>query len=214
MGNSLPDCKRCVCYTCGFTGICHCPLADPFTKAKAVLKHSCDNFTPADDDEIYCLIGPSGSGKTTIAKKLEKNGYNIIHSYTTRKPRKKKEWGHTFADSYTHNESVIAHNIFNGEHYWAEKEQYEGRGKSIYIIDLPGYAQLKATVSDKVVGIYLDVSPDVVAQRMELDGRTDITERLAHDKVAFADPAFDVRVDANRELSKVLADVENVIRSG
>ena len=47
-------------------------------------------------DKIICLVGPSGSGKTTIAKELEKEGYNIIHSYTDRKPRVENEWGHTF----------------------------------------------------------------------------------------------------------------------
>lgn len=49
-------------------------------------------------DKLILLVGPSGSGKTTIAKELEKEGYNIIHSYTTRKPREPNEWGHTFVD--------------------------------------------------------------------------------------------------------------------
>lgn len=47
-------------------------------------------------DKIICLVGASGTGKTTIAKELDKLGYNIIHSYTTREPREENEWGHIF----------------------------------------------------------------------------------------------------------------------
>ena len=47
-------------------------------------------------DTIFCLVGPSGSGKTTVAKALEKHGYNVIQSYTTRPRRSENEWGHTF----------------------------------------------------------------------------------------------------------------------
>ncbi len=47
-------------------------------------------------DIIICLVGESGSGKSTIAELLEKEGYNYIKSYTTRKPRYKGERGHIF----------------------------------------------------------------------------------------------------------------------
>lgn len=50
--------------------------------------------------KIINIVGKSGSGKTTIAKELEKLGYNIIHSYTTREPREENEWGHTFINDW------------------------------------------------------------------------------------------------------------------
>jgi guanylate kinase len=37
---------------------------------------------------MIVIIGPSGSGKTTIANMLQKRGYKLSISYTTRKPRK------------------------------------------------------------------------------------------------------------------------------
>ena len=49
-------------------------------------------------DKLILLVGASGSGKTTIAKELEQKGFNVIHSYTTREPRKPNEWGHIFID--------------------------------------------------------------------------------------------------------------------
>ena len=36
---------------------------------------------------LYLLMGPSGSGKTTTCKELEKRGFTIVPTYTTRKPR-------------------------------------------------------------------------------------------------------------------------------
>lgn len=79
-------------------------------------------------DTIFCLVGPSGSGKTTVAKALEKHGYNVIQSYTTRPQRSDNEWGHTFVTAIYSDkppwvmDNVIAYNEFAGNHYWATKE--------------------------------------------------------------------------------------------
>lgn len=211
MGKMLPDCKRCACNICGYTGICHCPLADPKCKTKVLVASNCDNFTPIDDDVIFCLIGPSGSGKTTIAKMLEKDGYNIIHSYTTRKPRKRNEWGHKFAKDFTPNGEVIAHNVYNGNHYWAEKGQYEGRGKSVYIIDPPGFEQLKEAVDVKVVGIFMTAPPVTLIERMSDEGRECIEERINHDVKMFAAVQTDWAVDAKRGINEVYADINSIL---
>lgn len=134
-------------------------------------------------DKIVCLVGASSSGKTTIAKELEKLGYNIIESYTTRSAREIGEWGHTFLrdwfGSYTNGvftgvekptpegdgligyidiDEMIAH--FNDyekdEHYFATYEQYQGKGTSIYIVDPQGAEQVKENVKDaEVITIFL-----------------------------------------------------------
>jgi guanylate kinase len=78
-------------------------------------------------DKIICLVGPSGSGKTTVARGLEKEGYNIIQSYTTRKPRFEGEWGHTFIEEYKllpgiglPKDMIAYFNSYNsGHHYFA-----------------------------------------------------------------------------------------------
>jgi len=98
-------------------------------------------------DKIVCLVGPSGSGKTAVSYELEKVGYNVIHSYTTRPPREENEWGHIFVDEMPPGPK-IAYTYINGYHYWATPEQYKGKGTSIYVIDPPGVEYLKQHVDD------------------------------------------------------------------
>lgn len=128
-------------------------------------------------DKIICLVGASGSGKTTIAKKLEKEGCNVIQSYTTRPKRHENEWGHTFVKDIPRKwqklkesnnwklegmildtTNMIAHQELYGYHYWATKEQYQSKGTSIYVIDPKGAEQVKKNVKDaEVVTIFLTV---------------------------------------------------------
>lgn len=146
-------------------------------------KHSCGNFTKEESckDTIVCLVGASGTGKTTIAKELEKEGYNIIQSYTTRKKREQSEWGHIFITDWypieingtfvgvenremptlgmtnKHRCIDIDHMIayFNdynkNEHYFATIDQYKNKGTSIYIVDPDGTEQVKRSVKDAEV---------------------------------------------------------------
>lgn len=53
---------------------------------------------------VLLLVGKSGSGKTEIANQFRQRGYDVLQSYTTRKPRNENEWGHLFCseDEYEH----------------------------------------------------------------------------------------------------------------
>ncbi|AFS78458.1 putative guanylate kinase [Gottschalkia acidurici 9a] len=143
-------------------------------------------------DRIINLVGSSGSGKTTISKKLEKIGYNIIHSYTTRKPREINEWGHKFISrqeildmfnincipkeeiinkkisiELKTNPRVIAHKELYGEHYFATIEQYKGKGTSIYVIDPEGAEVINKTVKDaEIITIFLQCDKSVREDRL------------------------------------------------
>lgn len=143
-------------------------------------------------DLIVCLVGASGTGKTTVAQELEKMGYNIIQSYTTRPQRYPNEWGHTFIDLTKKDASILREhygelygvewdgNIIRRadmiakfdkyesmEVYFATYEQYRNKGVSIYIVDPDGARQVMGNVRDaKVRVIELDVGKELREQRL------------------------------------------------
>lgn len=205
-------------------------------------------------DKIICLVGESGSGKTTLCQELEKGGYNIIKSYTTRKPRHEGEYGLIFTTrgktaraegikyiykrhldsaiqfSLSSSKNIIAYTFYDGEHYFATKEQYQGKGTSIYVIDPVGIQELLKKVKDaEIAVIYLKTERWIRACRMwhrkyknspsiwpephdwgDIDG--EIKQRINHDRKAFEIVQCSFAVDANRKVEEVLEDIKEIIR--
>lgn len=106
---------------------------------------------------LFCLIGASGSGKTTLALELEKQGYKILYSYTTRPKRRNNEWGHIFiSTSEFESNTFVAYNCFNGHWYGVTIQQIEGN--DIYIVDPKGYYNLRLGYrgNKRIIPIYID----------------------------------------------------------
>lgn len=200
-------------------------------------------------DKIICLVGESGSGKSTIAELLEKDGYNYIQSYTTRKPRRKREKGHIFVRNVPtmatddgegdfnreiDKRDMIAYTFYNGNHYWATKEQYKNKGTSVYVIDPAGIKYLKERVTDaEIVIIYLKCDECKRLVRIINRNYNKVThsgisvnehrrivttikhkakERLFNDREAFKIVQCDYVVDANRPVKEVLKDIKDIIK--
>ena len=204
-------------------------------------------------DRIINLVGPSGSGKTTISKELEKIGYNIIHSYTTRKPRELNEWGHKFisrkeildmfninctskeevinkriSTELDINPKVIAHKELYGEHYFATREQYEGKGDSIYVIDPEGAKVIDKTVKDaEILTVFLQCDKLIREDRLykrylkntSIQEMSDtqsivlkINERIEKDKEIFKLCKCDYVVDVNRGIEEIIKDITIIIK--
>lgn len=186
-------------------------------------------------DRLILLIGPSGSLKTTIAKELEKH-YNIIQSYTTRKPRHKDEWGHTFInyanyktedyegskkkievineEGKTDTYIALAYMESYDDIYFMTQEQYKNKGTSIYVVDAGGAEMVYENVKDaSVLAIFLTCDRNERMYRMlnRGDSMDDVEYRLKKDASIFSRCKCDFVIDANRNLDKVFADVVNII---
>jgi guanylate kinase len=185
-------------------------------------------------DKIVCLVGASGSGKTTIAKELEKAGYNVIQSYTTRPPREPNEWGHIFIElpdgskwtnlPYSKND-LIAYTIYDGYEYFALKQQYQGKGTSIYVIDVAGVNMLREKVKDAdIMVIYIQADKEYRKNRMIrrynmthsdsilIDGKMeDLERRMDNDYKAFKIIPCDYVVDNNGSLEEAVQAVKNIM---
>lgn len=193
-------------------------------------------------DKIICLVGESGSGKSTIAEQLEKEGYNYIQSYTDRPKRDELEKGHIFITEAEYfqatiqsefNHNWIAFTFYNGHHYFATKEQYKGKGTSIYVIDPVGVKYLREKVTDaEIVVIYLKCDEYTRFKRMvdrsynkvthsgvSINERRRITttirhtadKRIINDREAFKIVECNYTIDANRSIENVLYDVKSII---
>lgn len=142
--------------------------------------------------KMILLIGPSGSGKTATAEYLqEQYGLTAVASYTTRPPRRATENGHTFIteDEFDKLQGLVAYTNFANYRYGVTKEQIDNN--DIYIVDLYGAQTLKKlyTGEKDFLVFYLDVAPEVCAERMIArgDGGLEVANRLENDKTAFID---------------------------
>jgi guanylate kinase len=182
-------------------------------------------FKVPTNDVIICLVGESGAGKTTIAKMLGQLGYNAIQSYTTRPRRFPKEWGHVFVSEsewlkaekaeIAGANNVLAPNKIGDYHYWGYRQQYQGRGISIYAVDPAGVKLLRTSINDaEIIVIFLKADLDTRTNRMYEEGRSiqDVSERITLDRKTFSITSCNWVIDANGSLEQTLDLIQLIIK--
>ena len=147
-------------------------------------------------NKALILAGPSAVGKTTVALVLEKYGFELLRSATTRAPR-----GDGRDDEYiyiSHEEflerisrgEMLEHTEFAGNLYGTPKSEGDrvlSKGKlPLMILDLCGVKTLTSKRLDfRAVAIYLWDYPSVIEERLRLrysgfeDGEARLQGRLA-----------------------------------
>ena len=141
---------------------------------------------------LILILGRSGCGKNYIATKLERKGYNLVKSYTTRPIRQDDPNDintHTFispdrVDDYK--DDIVADTTFNGAYYFATRQQLNTA--DIYILDKAGLECVCKNYHDrKILAFYIDCDSSICAERMSKRGDSDeaIMSRLQHDMKAF-----------------------------
>jgi len=179
-------------------------------------------------DKIICLVGASGSGKSTIANRLGELGYNVISSYTTRPPRYEGEDGHIFVDEgeflrqsalnrVDFDQEIIAYTNYNGNRYWATREQYRNKGLSVYVVDVDGVNMLKTTVNDAEILVFVvwadeKLRVNRMLNRIDYAGGN-ISRRLHNDKLEFFCIPCDYFIQNNRPVEEVAFTIDQIVRS-
>lgn len=169
--------------------------------------------------KVYVLMGYSGSGKTEIAKELEKHGYDVLQSYTTRQPRYEDEYGHMFCSveeykQFEKNGEVAAYSLIEGNHYFSTVDQIRNsNNRLLYVCDPDGIRDLKEKITDiEFITIYIKVDKKTRMRRMHERGDTvdKILSRVTTDGIKFAKKRYDYQV-INYEFDKAVKIIKNII---
>ena len=147
------------------------------------------------------LVGKTACGKSTTAKLMEKLGYQRIVTDTTRPKREGETDGIDYhfrtqdefdvlKEAGYYAESVDYEAAFGHCSYGSAKEAYESKKDSVIVLNPYGLKMVKKNVvSGSTISIFMDVPEDILVERLHIrgDAEDEITRRLEHDRIDFAD---------------------------
>jgi len=168
---------------------------------------------------VILLVGQSSSGKDSIASLLEKDGYRILKSYTTRPRRIGEENTHIFIkpeDVYQYKNDFVAYTKIGDYEYFSTKQQLFD--SQIYIIDPVGIKYLKSKIKNiKFVVIYINVDTKERfkrAKEIRKDNVKEIIKRFKAEKQQFDEFKINAEFDysvSNYDVEKAYRIVKNII---
>ena len=160
---------------------------------------------------ILAIVGMAGVGKDTAANYLkEKNGWNIISSYTNRPMREGETQGkeHIFVD---HNapEITFAYTNYGGYDYWTDVNQFRDDVVNIYVVDEHGlkdsYKHAKELGDWKVLALMIEASREARNDRGIDSNRTN---RDSHRSFQSID--FDYHIINNGSLNDFYSSLDGI----
>lgn len=168
---------------------------------------------------LILLVGQSSSGKDSIASLLEKDGYKILKSYTTRPKRIGEGNTHIFIkpkDVYQYKNDFVAYTKIGDYEYFSTKQQLFD--SQIYIIDPVGIKYLKSKIKNiKFVVIYINVDTKERfkrAKKIRKDNVKEIIKRFKAEKQQFDEFKINAEFDysvSNYDVEKAYRIVKNII---
>ena len=147
------------------------------------------------------LVGKTACGKSTTAKLMEAMGYQRIVTDTTRPKREGETDGidyhfrtqdefEVLKEAGYYAESIDYEAAFGHCSYGSAKEAYESKKDSVIVLNPYGLKMVKKNVvSGSTISIFMDVPEDILVERLHIrgDAEDEITRRLEHDRIDFAD---------------------------
>ncbi|MDR1032131.1 MAG: guanylate kinase [Holosporales bacterium] len=183
-----------------------------------------------ENHNLFILSAPSCGGKTTVAKILVAHDDKIKRSvsFCTRNPRVSEVNGqdYFFIDrgrflSMKNGGEFLEYAEVFGELYGTSLKYIESLLDAgfdvLLVLDTQGYAQVKANLKEKAVGIFLlPKSLDVLKERMVKRGQNlpeDMENRLAQAKQDISKaPTYDYTV-INDNLKMAVNEVQRIIKA-
>lgn len=142
-------------------------------------------------NKLYLVVAPSGAGKSTIINELFEKEQQIV-SFTTRPIRKGEVDGEDYyfvnSEEFDYLENLDGELVqraeYSGNRYGVTKSEIEQKlktGDCVIAVVMDGYLRYKELYPNDTIGVFLDVSRDVVEKRLNKrnDGLDIVAQRLA-----------------------------------
>lgn len=160
---------------------------------------------------ILAIVGMAGVGKDTTANYLkEKNGWNVICSYTNRKMRPGETQGkeHIFVD-HSAPSTTFAYTNYGGYDYWTDINQFLDDTINIYVVDEHGlkdsYEKAKELGDWNVLSMLIEASTEARNGRGVDSKRTDRDVSRTFDGIE-----FDFHVINNGSIDDLYKQLDNL----
>lgn len=180
--------------------------------------------------DIIVVIGSSNAGKDSLARAVEKWGYNFIVSVTSRPMRTGESQNNPYEFvsrgdflNSLHNDEMIEHRAYqtlvdnkpDTWYYGVKKTAVKEDTKYVVVLDLEGYKEFKDYCGDRIISFFIEASEEIRKDRCIKRGDYDETEfnrRLEADRNDFPSDIIDREVDFRIQSTNIEDNLESILR--